>query len=139
MLQIRPRDSADRRFYAPERDMVYAIPRILKHALLSFDAYEASDENAPTREDLIAAAGSLGQLITAILDGKHPNKELSKASIYDWLDRNKPASSLICEAFSLSLFGQLWAWSADARPRRPGDGDIPAYDLAEIDKFFSKR
>jgi len=139
MLQIRPRDSADRRFYAPERDLVYALPRVLRHALLSFDDYEPTKPDAPTREAIIQAAGSLGQLVTAILDGEHPNKEVSRAAIRDWLEFNKPASTFICEALTTSLLGQLWAWAADARPRKAGDADIPIYDLNEIDKFFSQR
>lgn len=138
MLQIRPRDSADRRFYSPERDLIYALPRVLKQALLSFDKYEPKEIHEPTREALIQAAGSLGQLVTVILDGKHPNKEVSKAAIRDWLALNKPASTLICEALTTSLLGQLWAWAADVRPRKPGDADIPTYDLDEIDKFFSQ-
>lgn len=139
MLQIRPRDGADRRFYAPERDLVYALPRVLRHALLSFDKYEPSEAGAPTREALIQAAGALGQLITAILDGGHPNKEVSRAAILDWVAQNKPAAVLICEALTTSLLGQLWAWAADARPRKAGDADIPIYDLNEIDRFFSQR
>lgn len=139
MLQIRQRDSADRRFYAPERDLIYATPRVLRHALLAFDDYEPTTAEMPDREAVIQAAGDLGRLVTVILDGKHHAKEVSRAAIQDWLQRNKPASTLICEVFATSLLGQLWAWSADARPRKAGDADIPTYDLNEIDKFFSQR
>jgi len=136
-IQIRQRDGHDRRFYAPERDLVYALPRAIKVALESFDEFEG-DQHVK-REQLIEAAGALGQLTTAILDGNHPNKELSRAAIRDWVTTHKPASLLICEALTTTLLGQLWSWAADARPKTRTDVDLPTYDLDEIEKFFTKR
>lgn len=142
-LQIRQRDGHDRRFYMPDRDLVYALPRSIRLALESFNEYKDpggyDERKTATREDVINAAGALGQLTTAILDGNHPNKELSRAAIRHWLEENRPASTLICEALTTTLLGQLWAWAADARPKTKADADIPTFDLDEIEKFFAER
>jgi len=130
-MQVRKRDG-DRRWYSADRDLAYALPRMLRKALETMN--EFSGDPRTTRESLLRTSARLGNLVADIVRTKLPKEalvvRLSELHAHD--------VELIGKALVFVLLGEFRTWAADARPKAPGDAELDDCDLDGLAEFFAK-
>lgn len=130
-IQVRKRDG-DRRWYSADRDLVYALPRLLRAALEVFSDYPGSAR--VSRERLLAASAELGRLVSDIVRLKLTKEEVVRRL------RELPDAclELIGGALLRVLLGEFRVWVADARPKVSGDVELDGYDLQALAEEFAR-
>jgi hypothetical protein len=123
MLQVRNPSQGERRWFNPERDMVWAFPRVISAALKSF--YE--NDPPRTTEEMSVAFKRLASLCNQCRDGA-----LDKEALIAELKVLDPAIlQAVSKAFFFAWFGEFHGWCADIRPKDAQE-DIPL-DLRKLE------
>jgi hypothetical protein len=130
-IQYRKRDG-DRRWVSADRDLVYALPRLLRKALTSFDEFNGTPE--VTRESLLRTAESLGKLVVDIIQKRRTKEDL----VHGLTVLPAKDMELIGKAFLFVLLGEMRAWVTDAKPKTSGDIELDDCDLGELAEYFAK-
>lgn len=134
-MQMRSKDGTDKRWFDPERDFVYAFPRLLRSALTTFEDFQGTPECS--REDLCKIGGKLGKMIASA--AKSPVKPDDFQKELDELRASCPAGfNLLSSVVTYMLIGVYPRWCADVRPRTPEDAEIPTQDLEDVIARFAR-
>lgn len=119
---MQARTPNDPRWYNPERDMIWAFPRLISRALRNLP------DLGPEQEAKVGeVAKQLAQLINRIRDAK-----IAEDQVLVEVKKLDPEGLLhIQQAFFFSVMGELYHWCGCIEPR-PGEKDQPL-DLKELD------
>jgi hypothetical protein len=124
MLQVRNPSQGERRWFNPERDVVWAFPRVISLALKSF--YE--NDPARTTEEMSAVFKRLAHLCNLCRDGTIGRLEL----IAELKALDPAIMQAVSKAFFYAWFGEFHGWCADIKPKDPQE-DVPL-SLKELEK-----
>lgn len=129
MIQMRLKEGAGNRWFNPARDLAYLWPLIVRRALTSFDDFQGIPECS--RDEMLAAAGAYGKLLTHVIKAPVAFDEAQKGLIE--IEEKHPAAMKLIEhrAFHV-IHGVYAAWIADAKPKAGTDAEIPVYGLDEV-------
>jgi hypothetical protein len=121
---MRNQAQGDRRWYNPERDAVWAFPRVISQSLRAF--YE--NEPPKSQEEMSATFAALGRLCTDCRDGT-----ISKDELLARLRALDPAIlQAVAKAFFFAYFAEFHGWCLDIAPKDPKE-DVPL-DLSELEQ-----
>lgn len=124
MLQVRNPGQGERRWFNPERDVVWAFPRVISKALHSF--YE--NDAGKTPEELGETFKRLAQLCNACREGS-----ISCGALLAELKALDPAIlQSVSKAYFFAWFGEFHEWCEDIRPKDASE-DVPL-SLKELEK-----
>lgn len=127
MLQFRMKEGGDdKRFYNPNRDMVYCWPRALRRALIAFDKFEG-DERC-SKDEMLEAATALAKFTSKCI--KEPTMPDMIGPEISEIDAKYPnAMPLIKNALYHAVFSVWVGWTMDVRPKVHTDDPIPTESL----------
>ena len=130
MLQARQQTGGDARWYCPERDLVWAFPRLVKGAIAA--RFEAGK---PVGNLSLEQVGQQCQKLAKLL-----NKCTATAILPDELRKELDAFdpeflTALSESFFKWCLGEFRMWCADVSPRTPQDAKI---DLSALESEVAK-
>jgi len=142
MLQVRAKDG-DNRWFNPERDLVYAFPRVLAKALQSLDEFteERYKEHNTSKEEAGRVAVILGQLTSGSIKNCTDDERMTQDEIKEKLQdlELNSAFKLISGLCLNCLMGEFfYSWASQVTPKTKNDIGIDLRGLDEIDEFFMK-
>ena len=106
MLQLRAQGSGDQRWFNPERDMLYGLPRVMRRALVKFEELYPDNLTKAAME-----AQKLARLMSEILAGSlDKEKTLERVTALD-----AEFSSKLGRAFFLCVLLEMNEWVKDVK------------------------
>jgi hypothetical protein len=127
MLQVRGRDGDDRRWWSPERDVVYAFPRVFRKSLDAFNEFKGNDR--ASLEEVGKACQQFARVVNACREGG-----VLPTQVRGMLKGiHEGAFDTIARAFLFTFFGEFLIWCSEAKPKAPGDAPL---GLEEVEEFL---
>jgi hypothetical protein len=122
MLQMRPPSGEDRRWFNPERDMAYAMRRLIVKSLQAFDN--------TTSDKIPQTASMLGQLVRECVQGNITLEDLSARL----KELDPEAIGHIGRAYLFATLGEFRVWCDEVRPIREGDAPMQDVNTELLDR-----
>jgi hypothetical protein len=132
MLQIRGREGDDKRWYCPDRDVVYAFPRIFRKSLEAFNDFKGDDK--ASLEQLCEACRVFARVVNGCREGGVPPSDIRK--MLEGI--HAESFDKVARVFLFTFFGEFVIWCSDARPKAPGDAPLGLEEIEELIERFAK-
>lgn len=133
MLQVRSSGTeGDKRWYCPERDLVYAFPELISKSLRSMfrDSY---DVKGLSPEEFGRECQVLRFLLFKCQSGEITPEDLIKG----YQEIHPKVREVLSAGFFAAMLGAYLEWCAYVRPREPGDAKLTVDSVEEaIDGFL---
>jgi hypothetical protein len=132
VLQIRGREGDDKRWWSPERDVVYAFPRTFRKSLEAFNGFEGDD--IASLEEVGKACQQFARVVNGCREGG-----VLPTQIREMLQSiHEGAFNKVARAFLFTFFGEFLIWCSEARPKAQGDAPLGLEELEEFLGIFAR-
>ena len=126
MMQMRNQN--DPRWFNPDRDMIWSLPRTISLAFKSMSNLPEED-----LQRLCVVALELARIINEVKVNKLKPEEVKDRLLK--LEVAEPhAFSLLHRAFFMAYFAQMWGWCSEIA----GGPDSPRLELKELEKWIDE-
>jgi len=134
MFQVRQQGGSDPRWFCPDRDLVYAVPKLIGTTLTTLFA-DKYDVAGISPEEFGAECAKLADIFRGCRDGSLSPDAVTAA----YLDINGKVREVLAGGFFATMLGAFREWSAYVRPSDPGDAPPSVERVEEAVKAFAKK
>ena len=129
---IQARNQNDPRWFNPDRDMIWSLPRTISKSFNSLA--DVSEEDS---QHLCVVALELARIINSVRVAKMKSEEVKECLLKLEAAESK-AFAQLHRAFFMAYFAQLWGWCSEIA----SGPDSPRLEIKELEKLideFTKR